>query len=304
MRVAQLSGGVGGARMARGFAALDEIDLSVIVNVGDDQVLHGLHISPDLDTVVYTIAEVEGPMGWGRAGDSFTFNDELKRLDVGTEFRLGDKDLAVKVFRTARMASGAALSEATAEIAAAFGVDAAIIPATDDPLRTQIRVEGLGWLGFSEYFVTRGHRDDVLEVRFADSEEAAPAPAVTRALEQADLVVIGPSNPPLSIWPILAVPGIAELVRSHPRVVAVSPLIAGKALKGPADRVLESLGLGSGNRGVAASYEGLIDGLVVHEGDLTGTEEVKGVVMMGEDTLIKEPGPAAALARRIVAAWS
>lgn len=289
--------------MARGFAALDEVDLTVVVNVGDDQELHGLHISPDLDTVVYTLAELEGPMGWGRAGDTFSFNDELKRFHIDNGFRLGDKDLAVKVHRTARLAGGASLSEATAEIAAAFGVDAEVVPVTDDPVRTQVLIEEIGWLGFNEYFVTRRHRDEVVEVRFVGAEESSPGARVLPSLTGADIVVIGPSNPALSIWPILAVPGVTEAVRAHPLVVGVSPLIGGKALKGPADRVLGSLGLGSGNRAVAAAYEGLIEVLVVHEQDRRDADRIHGVTVVAEDTMVKEPGPAAALARRIVSRW-
>lgn len=289
--------------MARGFAALDEVDLAVIVNVGDDQLLHGLHVSPDLDTVVYTIAEIEGPMGWGRADDTFNFNDELKRFHIDNEFRLGDKDLAVKIYRTGRMAAGASLSEATAEIAEAFGVEAKILPVSDDAVRTEILVDKGGWLSFSEYFVARGHRDEVEQVRFSGAEESTPAPQVIEALRAADIVVIGPSNPPLSIWPVLAVPGVEEAVQSHPRVVCVSPLVGGKALKGPADRVLSSLGLGTGNQAVVAAYESLVDVLVVHDSDAADGDLIDAVTVIAENTLIREAGPAADLARKVVDLW-
>ncbi|MFP4073566.1 MAG: 2-phospho-L-lactate transferase CofD family protein, partial [Actinomycetota bacterium] len=200
MKVVELSGGVGGARMARGLAAVPEVDLTVIVNVGDDASNHGLHISPDLDTVVYTLAGVEGPRGWGRADDTFTLNNELGRFGVDNTFQLGDRDLALKLFRTNELANGARLSDVTARIARAFDVSPTVLPATDEPLRTMVRTAD-GWLTFQEYFVKRGHRDEVVELRFDGAEDAAPAPGVLEAIRDADMVIIGPSNPLLSIWP-------------------------------------------------------------------------------------------------------
>lgn len=299
MRVTELSGGVGGARMSRGLAALDEVDLTVVVNVGDDADNHGLAVSPDLDTVLYTMAGVQGEHGWGRAGESFVANTELARFGLDNTFRLGDKDLALKIFRTLRLREGATLSEVMSEAVSAFGISSKILPATNDPVRTEVQI-GSGWIDFQQYFVNRRHRDEVLGLRYQGVEDAKPAPGVLEAVEEGDLLVIAPSNPPLSIWPILAVPGISDVVRAHPRVIAVSPLIGGRALKGPAHRVMESLGLPPGNQGVAAAYEGLIDILVIDRSDQADADRVQGVQTVVTDTRIGDPASGARLAREIV----
>jgi LPPG:FO 2-phospho-L-lactate transferase len=297
MKIVELSGGVGGSRLARGLAALEDIDLTVVVNVGDDAETHGLLICPDLDTVLYTVAGEEGPYGWGRRDDTFHFNDELERFGVDNTFRLGDRDLALKVYRTRQIAT-TPLSKITETAARAFGVEAAILPATDDRLRTMVRIDQ-GWIGFQEYFVDRRYRDEVHELRFDGAEAASPAPGVLEAIAGADRVIIGPSNPPMSIWPILAVPGIRDAVASHGDVTAVSPLIGGKTVKGPADRVLRSLGLPSGNAGVAASYEGIIHRLVVDRADAAEAETLEIPVVV-TDTLIKERPAGERLARELV----
>jgi LPPG:FO 2-phospho-L-lactate transferase len=301
MRIVQLSGGVGGARLARALAADEDVELTVVVNVGDDAENHGLAISPDLDTVTYTLAGMEGPMGWGRRGDTFVFNDELARFGVDNTFRLGDRDMALKTFRTRAIVSGTPLSEVTRVVTRAFDIAAEVLPATDDRLRTVLRLAS-GWVSFQEYFVDRGHADEVLEIRFDGAESSTPAPGVLEAIRDSDRVVIGPSNPPLSIWPILAVPGIREAVLAHESVLAVSPLIGGKTVKGPADRVLTSLGLPPGNAGVATAYRGLIDTLVVDSGDLEESRPLEGVEVLGTDTLIVDPSAGRALSRLIVSA--
>lgn len=299
MRVVQLSGGVGGARMARGLAALPEVELTVVVNVGDDADNHGLCVSPDLDTVVYTLAGVEGHQGWGRAGDTFALNDELGRFGVDNTFQLGDRDLALKLFRTNEMSRGAALSEVTDRVARSFEIDARVVPATDDPMRTMVRLAD-GWVGFQEYFVDRRHQDAVLELRFEGAEAARPAPGVLTSIARADRVIIGPSNPPLSIWPILAVEEIRRAIAAHPSVTAVSPLIGGKTVKGPADRVLVSLGLAPGNRGVAAAYDGLIDRLVIDQADRDDAASIDGIDVTATDTLITAPAAGTRLAAELV----
>lgn len=301
MRVVQLSGGVGGARMARGLAALPQVELTVVVNVGDDAHNHGLRVSPDLDTVVYTLAGVEGPQGWGRAGDTFALNDELGRFGVDNTFQLGDRDLALKLFRTNEMSrGGAALSEVTDRVTRSFAIDARVVPATDDPLRTMVRLAE-GWVSFQEYFVDRRHRDDVLELRFEGAGAARPAPGVLTSIARADRVIIGPSNPPLSIWPIMAVEEIRLAIAAHPSVMAVSPLIGGKTVKGPADRVLVSLGLAPGNRGVAAAYDGLIDRLVIDRADRDDAASIDGIDVTATDTLITDPAAGTRLATELVA---
>ncbi|MFP3882001.1 MAG: 2-phospho-L-lactate transferase [Actinomycetota bacterium] len=299
MKVVELSGGVGGARMARGLAAVPEVDLTVIVNVGDDASNHGLHISPDLDTVVYTLAGVEGPRGWGRADDTFTLNNELGRFGVDNTFQLGDRDLALKLFRTNELANGARLSDVTARIARAFDVSPTVLPASDEPLRTMVRTAD-GWLTFQEYFVKRGHRDEVVELRFDGAEDAAPAPGVLEAIRDADMVIIGPSNPPLSIWPILEIGDVRSAVATHPSVTAISPLIGGKTVKGPADRVMTSLGLPPGNRGVAVAYEGIVHRLVIDPSDGDDASSMGDIEVLVTPTLIKEPEAAARLAAELV----
>lgn len=300
MKVVELSGGVGGARMARGLAGVDDLDLTVVVNVGDDLPTHGLYVSPDLDTVVYTLAGIEGEQGWGRAGDSFTTNAELARFGLDNRFQLGDLDLALKIYRTHRLAQGDSLSMITDSVRASLGIRATVLPATDDPLRTVVVTADDLTLSFQEYFVARGHRDHVRRLVFDGSDTAQPAPGVVAAIEAADTVVIGPSNPPLSIWPILAVDAISKAVRNHQSVIAVSPLIGGKTVRGPAAMVLADLGLGQGTPGVVASYRGLIDTLVVDSSDVAYVGNVDGVSVVAMDTLIPGQVEAERLARGIL----
>jgi len=300
MRVVELSGGVGGARMARGLAASPGVDLTVVVNVGDDETIHGLHVSPDIDTVMYTLAGVEGPEGWGRSGDSFDANTELGRFGADNRFRLGDLDLALNLHRTSRLAAGEPLSVVTGALAKAFELGPAVLPATDDVLRTEVRLSD-GWTSFQDYFVIRGNRDRVLEIRYRGSESATPAPGVLEAIQSSDLVVIAPSNPPLSIWPILAIPPMRQAVASHDRVVAVSPLFGGRALKGPADRVMASLGLPPGNRGVVEAYRGLIGTLVIDRQDSDDAGLLKEVEVIVTDTRIGDVVAARRLASELIA---
>jgi len=300
VKVVELSGGVGGARLARGLAKIQEVDLTLIVNVGDDEMIHGLRVSPDLDTVVYTLAGVEGPEGWGRHGDTFTANDELGRLGLDNRFRLGDLDLALNVYRSARLAAGETLSQVTDTVRRRFELVPLVLPATDDVIRTEVKSASGDWLSFQEYFVHRQHRDEVVEIRFLGAAESRPAPGAVGHIEEADVVVIAPSNPPLSIWPILAVPGIKEAVADHPRVTAISPLFGGRALKGPADRILASLGLPAGNQGVAKAYAGVADNLVIDTGDAADAALIHGLGVLVEDTLIKDLAASARLARAIL----
>jgi LPPG:FO 2-phospho-L-lactate transferase len=274
------------------------VDLTVVVNVGDDAETHGLLVCPDIDTVVYTLAGEEGPYGWGRRDDTFHFNEELARFGVDNTFRLGDRDMALKVYRT-RQITMTSLSKITEAIARSFHISAAVLPATDDRLRTKVRIEE-GWIGFQEYFVDRRYRDEVLELRYEGAERAAPAPGVVEAIKRADRVIIGPSNPPLSIWPIFAVPGIREAVERHGDVTAVSPLIGGKPVKGPADRVMRSLGLPPGNAGVVAAYEGLIDRLVIDRADEAEAGSIDVAEVEITDTLIKKREAGVRLARELV----
>ena len=297
-----LSGGVGGARLARGFEHMKDASSTVVVNVGDDETIYGLHVSPDLDTVLYTLAQVEGPMGWGRAGDTMTLMGHLSRLGVDTRFRIGDADAAVNLYRTMRLREGDRLDVITAALAQILGVRSRILPATNGRLRTEVRTGPDRWIPFQEYFVLRGHRDEVAELRYAGAVSATASPGVVEAIRSADAVIIAPSNPPLSIWPILAVPEIGTAMRDARRVMAVSPLFGGRALKGPADRVMRSLGLPPGNAGVLAAYDGLVDDLFIDsgdEGDAPSLAETGVAVHVGS-TLVAERRQAVAFAARML----
>ncbi len=300
-RVVVLSGGVGGARLARGFnQVLPPERLTVVVNVGDDEEMYGVHVSPDIDTVLYTLAGVEGPHGWGLADDTYDEMELLGKARVDTRFRMGDRDIANSRRRKDALRNGIALSTFTGEQAAELGVAAGVLPATDDRLRTRVETPA-GWLDFQEYFVLRRHEDEVVGLDFDGAANAKPAPGVEEALADADLVVIAPSNPPLSIWPILAVPAIREAVAAARRVVAVSPLFGGHPVKGPADRVMASLGLPPGNAGVIAAYDGLVTDLVVDARDSADTAlATDDLAVHAFNTLIVVPAAAAWLAERLV----
>jgi LPPG:FO 2-phospho-L-lactate transferase len=304
LRTVLLSGGVGGARLALGLAAvLPPGRLTVIVNIADDDVVYGLHVSPDVDTVVYTLAGIAGPEGWGIAGDEFRVLERLGGLGTDVTFRLGDRDLATCLYRTEALTAGMRLSEVTRALVRAFGLETIVLPASDDPIRTRLRTPAGEWLDFQQYFVHRGHRDDVDAVEYRGADTALPAPGVLAALQAADVVVIAPSNPPLSIWPVLSVPGIRDAVAAAAHTVAVSPLFGGKALKGPADRVMAGLGLPPGNAGVLAAYDDLLDALIIDEGDRTDAIELDtgGVTIHTADTRIAGRDAAAAFADKLLA---
>ncbi len=286
VKVVELSGGVGGARLARGLDGVPSVDLTVVVNVGDDEVIHGLYVSADLDTVTYTLAGVEGGQGWGRGTDSFNTNEELGKLGADNRFRLGDKDLALNILRTEALGTGTKLDEFTRRITKQLDIRSSVIPVTNEQVRTKIRTAQGDRLSFQEYFVIRQHRDDVDDLEFVGAARAKPAPGVLDAISEADVVVIGPSNPPLSIWPILAVEEVRDAIESHRNVVAVSPLFGGKALKGPADRVMASLGLLSGNAGVVEAYSGLINRLVIDISDAADASILQGLEITVADTRI------------------
>lgn len=288
MKLVLLSGGVGGARLARGLAAVPDLDVTVIVNTGDDDMSYGLSVSPDLDTVMYTVARVEGQHGWGRLNDSFFVMSHLADLGIETSFQIGDADLAVNLFRTHQLRRGTPLSEVTTMLTTRMGISASLLPMTDDPVRTTVRTADGSWRSFKEYFVERSHRDQVIDVRFDGVMDAAPAPGVIAAIAGADAVIIGPSNPVLSIWPILAVPGIAGAVAASPRVLVVSPLFGGEALKGPAHDVMAGVGLPPGNAGIAAAYDGLANDMVIDAGDSTDRSELTadGLAVHVHNTLL------------------
>ncbi len=305
-----LAGGVGAARMLRGLAAVvGPTTITAIVNTADDVVLHGLHVSPDLDTVVYTLgAGNDEERGWGLAGETWTVMVSLERYGGQTWFRLGDQDLATHLYRTQRFAEQATLSEVTAEIAAAWSVGVRLLPMSDDRVQTRITVAGpvpgtSTEIGFQEWFVDRRHSVTVERLRFEGADEARPAPGVLAAIADAETVVVCPSNPLVSIAPILAVPGIADAVQARrDDVVAVSPIVAGAALRGPADRLLRDLGPESSVVGVARLYAPFAATLVVDDADadLAPGVEAAGMRCVVAPTVMRGRAGAEALARVVV----
>jgi LPPG:FO 2-phospho-L-lactate transferase len=269
VNVAVLSGGVGGARFLRGLVAVvDPGNVSIVGNVADDLEVLGLCVSPDLDSILYTLTgRSDDVRGWGRADESWRALDTVSELGGEDWFRLGDRDLGLHLVRTELLRSGVPLGEVTARLARAFGLDARLLPATDDPVRTFLETPD-GTFPFQTWFVARGHRDDVDAVHYAGAPDAVPAPGVLDALRDADVILIAPSNPYVSIGPILAVAGIRAVLeeRSVP-CVAVSPLVGGRAVKGPADRMLRRLAGGTTPAHVASCYAGLIDALVIDVAD-------------------------------------
>ena len=287
MNVVALAGGVGGAKLAAGLQeVLPPGDLTVLVNTADDFDLWGLRICPDLDTVMYTLAGIANPdTGWGIAGETFETLNMLERYGEDTWFKLGDRDLATHILRTHRLHAGETLTGVTAALSGALGVESAVLPMGDEPVSTILQTPE-GRLEFQEYFVRRGQKDEVLAVELRGIDDATPSGEVLAAISGADAVVICPSNPLVSVGPILAVPGMREaLASSRAPKVAVSPIVGGRALKGPADRMLLSLGHEVSATGVAAMYSGLVDGMVV---DSVDREERAGIEAIGMRVLVTD----------------
>jgi LPPG:FO 2-phospho-L-lactate transferase len=303
--IAALAGGVGAARLLRGMVeVVPPGDITAIVNTGDDTDLHGLHISPDLDTVMYTLADAINPeTGWGLAGESWQVMESLGRLGGVTWFNLGDKDIATHCYRTQRLSEGATLGQVTGELASSFGVDIRLLPVTDDPLRTRLQLVDGPEVGFQEYFVHLRHDVAVASVRFQGAEDAAAAPGVLEALAGAEAIVVCPSNPVVSIDPLLAVPGVLDqLASARDRTIGVSPIIAGAALKGPADRLLREMGFESSVVGVARWYAPWLGALVIDEADaeLAGAVEAEGVRCIVAPTVMSTVERSAQLARTVL----
>jgi LPPG:FO 2-phospho-L-lactate transferase len=289
VRTVVLAGGVGGGRFARAVVeSVPPADVTVVGNVGDDLEVLGLHVSPDLDSVLYALAGLnDEERGWGRAGETWNALDTVAALGGESWFRLGDRDIGLHLVRTQALRAGRPLSEVTAQLARTLGVETAILPATDDLLRTWI-VTPAGTFALEEWFVARGHRDEVDAVRFEGAETARPAPGVLEAIAAAELILVAPSNPFVSIGPILAVAEIrAALERRRVPAVAVSPLIGGRAVKGPADAMLVRLAGGTSPAHVAGCYSGLIDVLVVDEADTDAVADL-GVQPVVTRTLMRD----------------
>jgi LPPG:FO 2-phospho-L-lactate transferase len=303
--IVALSGGVGGAKLAHGLSlALLPEELSIIVNTGDDFRHLGLHIAPDLDSVLYALAGLSDPArGWGRRDETWTFMEALRGLSGETWFQLGDGDLAMHVERSWRLAQGAGLSEVTAHLCRALGIGARVLPMSDDPVRTRVLTPE-GWLDFQEYFVHRQCKPAVREFLFAGAETARAQPDALAALQRRDLraIIICPSNPFVSVEPILAVPGLRAAIRqSHAPVVAVTPIIGGKAIRGPAAKIMTELGLDVSGAAVARRYADLIDGFVIDQADVF-PDPLPGVTFFSAATLMNSTDDRVRLAHAVLQA--
>ena len=304
-----LAGGVGAARYLAGqLLVTPPTDVTAVVNVADDIELHGLHVSPDIDTVIYTLSGAIDPdRGWGLADETWNALSELRALGIDAWFNLGDRDIGTHLFRTTLLREGLSLSDVTARLAAARGLGCRVLPASDQRIETRVTLASGDEVGFQDYFVRLGHNVAISKVRFAGVEAARPAPGVLEAIADADVVVIAPSNPVVSIGPVLAVGGVAEaLAARRERTVAVSPIVAGAAIKGPAARMLRELGEEASVVGVARRYRDVAGALLIDEADadLASAVADAGVRPVVAPTIMSSPEAAAELARRTVAAVS
>ena len=300
-----LAGGVGAARLLRGMVqAVPAHDVTAIVNTADDLVLHGLSVSPDLDTVTYTLAEAVNPdTGWGLANETWEAMSALQRLGGPAWFQLGDRDLGTHLHRTGRLADGAGLAEITSEITRAFSVDARLLPMTEDRVATMVTLASGPEVGFQDYFVGLRHNVPISAVRFDGLDQAHPAPGVLEAITSADTVVVAPSNPIVSIGPVVAVPGISDALSARRAdVVAVSPIVAGSALKGPAERMLRELGHEPTVVGVARLYRDIAATLVVDDADAAEVDavEAEGMACVVTPTVMTNVEVATDLCRTIL----
>ena len=302
-----LAGGVGAARYLAGqLMVTPAADVTAVVNVADDVELHGLHVSPDIDTIIYTLSgTIDRDRGWGLADETWNALGELRALGLDAWFNLGDRDIGTHMFRTTLLREGLSLSDVTARLASARGLHCRVLPVSDQPIETRVTLASGGEIGFQEYFVRLAHGVAISGVRFAGVNDAQPAPGVLEAIAAAEVVVIAPSNPVVSIGPVLAVRGVTEaLAARRERNVAVSPIVAGAALKGPADRMLRELGEESSVVGVARRYREVIATLVIDEADadLAPAVAATGVRPVVAPTIMSSPEAAAELARRTMAA--
>jgi LPPG:FO 2-phospho-L-lactate transferase len=304
VKITALAGGVGGAKLLVGLAALDDVELTAIVNTADDARIYGVHVSPDVDICTYWLAGIaDEERGWGIAGDTFHVVDALRALGEDTWFSLGDRDFATCIHRTDRLDRGVPLHRVTRDIAVSLGVTASVLPMSDDEVRTPIVTPDGRTLDFQEYFVKERQEPEVAEVLFAGIAAATPAPGVLTAIAEADRVVVCPSNPVVSIGPILALAGVRDALRAHRDVAAVSPIVRGRALKGPADRMLASVGARVSAAGVASLYADFVTRFVIDEtdaGEAPPVEEL-GLAVQTVDTIMTDRRASRRLARALAA---
>jgi LPPG:FO 2-phospho-L-lactate transferase len=313
VRICVIAGGVGSARFLTGLLrVVDPADVTVVVNTGDDERIRGLHVSPDVDTVLYHLANAtDWERGWGLDRETFVANErynelveraELSDIDMQEWFGLGDRDLATHMLRTRMLDAGRSLTDATDALRRGLGIACRVLPMSDDPVRTALITRDHERLDFQEYFVQRGHRDEIESVDYVGANHASPAPGVLEALEAADLLIVPPSNPVLSVAPILELAQIRKIFsQTKTTRVAVSPIVGGKALKGPADRVLAAMGYEVSSAGVHEFYAGLLDVLFVDEADRDLDRPAAPPEWLVTDTIMSDPASAAELAKKVVA---
>ena len=293
-KIVYLSGGIGGAKLAKGFYNLNDIDFTIVVNTGDDETIHGVRLSPDIDSVIYSLAEIEGRFGWGQKNDTFSVSEEYKKY-LPQEFNLGDKDLALNLFRNQLFSEGKSLTQITNIITDKFDLNCKILPMTDNLVSTKIKTTNGKLLDFQEYFVQLKSEPKISEVIYSESEKADITEEVSNALDQADKIVVGPSNPILSIGPILAIQNLEEKLTNSNSTYVVSPFIENKAIKGPSKKNFEDLGYKSDITGIKEFYNDIGNYYIVQPGDTDKAENT-----IEKNILFKSTEDSTRLARYIV----
>ncbi|MFL2688951.1 MAG: 2-phospho-L-lactate transferase [Candidatus Actinomarina sp.] len=293
-KIVYLSGGIGGAKLAKGFYNLNDIDLTIIVNTGDDETIHGVRLSPDIDSVIYALAGIEGQFGWGQKNDTFSVNEEYKKY-IPQEFNLGDKDLALNLYRNQLFSQGKSLTQITNIITDKFDLNCKILPMSDNLVSTKIKTSNGKLLDFQEYFVELKSEPEISDVIYSESEKADITMEVSNALDQADKIVVGPSNPILSIGPILAIQNLKEKLTNNSSTYVVSPFIENKAIKGPSKKNFEELGYKSDITGIKEFYNNIGNYYIVQSGDTDKAENT-----IEKNILFKSTEDSTNLARYIV----
>ena len=271
-KIVYLSGGIGGAKLAKGFYHSNDIDLTIIINTGDDEVIHGVPLSPDIDSVMYALAGIEGEMGWGIANDTFSVSDEYKKF-IPQNFSIGDKDLALNLYRNQLLSEGKSLTEITKLFAEHLNLECNLIPMTDDTVSTKLKTDDGSLLDFQEYFVEKKAKPKLTEVVYNGAEKAKVSDQLIKNIEESEIVVIGPSNPILSIGPILSLNKLKEKLSEHNNVYVINPFIENKAIKGPSKNNFEDLGYTSDIQGIKNFYKDVGNKYIVHPGDSDGAQD-------------------------------
>ena len=271
-KIVYLSGGIGGAKLAKGFYHSNDIDLTIIINTGDDEVIHGVPLSPDIDSVMYALAGIEGEMGWGIANDTFSVSEEYKKF-IPQNFSIGDKDLALNLYRNQLLSEGKSLTEITKLFAEHLNLECNLIPMTDDTVSTKLKTDDGSLLDFQEYFVEKKAKPKLTEVVYNGAEKAKVSDQLIKNIEESEIVVIGPSNPILSIGPILSLNKLKEKLSEHNNVYVINPFIENKAIKGPSKNNFEDLGYTSDIQGIKNFYKDVGNKYIVHPGDSDGAED-------------------------------